>query len=149
MLKGNSNAKCKRKLQMQNANLKFLSKPRILPKPKIFAKQEFYSPLACKHFRWPQLGRIAKKFIGLTLKCQLKRYPCCHHSSSSSLCYLKMLAGNSKFESEKFRIFGGKFKCKMQNAKLKYTPKHKIFAQTLNFCPNLKFSPEPKIFART
>ena len=90
---------------MQNANLKFLSKPRILPKPKIFAKQEFYSPLACKHFRWPQLGRSAKKFIGLTLKCQLKRYPCCHLETKTapfigqkpphSLCYLKMLEGNS------------------------------------------------------
>ena len=69
------NAKCKRKLQMQNANLKFWSKPKILPKPKIFAKQEFYSPLACKHLCWPQLGRSAKKFIGLTLKCQIEEVP--------------------------------------------------------------------------
>ena len=52
------NAKCKRKLQMQNANLKFWSKPKILPKPKIFAKQEFYSPLACKHLCWPLLRRM-------------------------------------------------------------------------------------------
>ena len=83
------NAKCKRKLQMQNANLKFWSKPKILPKPKIFAKQEFYSPLACKHLCWPQLGRSAKKFIGLTLKCQLKRYLGCHHVLLLLLCYLK------------------------------------------------------------
>ena len=31
-----------------------------------------------------------------------------------------MLAGNSKLESEKFRIFGGKFKCKIQNIKCKW-----------------------------
>ena len=53
-----------------------------------------------------------------------------------SLCYLKIrknsefLAGNS-------------------NAKCKYNCKHKIFAQTQNFRPNLKFLPKPNFFART
>ena len=79
--------------------------------------------------------------IGLTLKCQLKRYLCCHHV----LLLLLMLSKNS----EKFRIFGGKFKCKLQNAKCKYKCKHKIFAQTQNFCPNPKILPKPKIFAQT
>ena len=101
------NAKCKRKLQMQKANLKFLSKPRILPKPKIFAKQEFYSPLACKHFRWPQLGRSAKKIIGLTLKCQLKEVPLLSHRPTPTTPTI----------TSQFRIFGGKFKCKMRIAK--------------------------------
>ena len=62
---GNSNAKCKHKLQMQNANLKFLPEPKILPKLKIFAqtyfafrdqKTNFIHP--CKHFRWPLLRRM-------------------------------------------------------------------------------------------
>ena len=77
---------------------------------------------------WTHFGLIT----GLTLKCQLKRYLCCHHVLLLLLllCYLKILAGNSKFELEKFRIFGGKFKCKMQNAKLKYKPKPKIFGRT-------------------
>ena len=74
--------------------------------------------------------RLKITHIGLTLKCQLKRYPCCHHSFS--LCYLKMLAGNSKFESEKFRIFGGKFKCKIR-PNLKFLRQPKIFAPTKNF----------------
>ena len=59
----------------------------------------------------------------------------------------KIFAQTPKFspEPEKFRIFGGKFKCKMQNAK---SPKPKIFARTQHFRPNRKFSPEPKIFAQ-
>ena len=103
---GNSNAKCKRKWQMQNANLKFLPELKILPKPKIFAQTYFafrdQKNILFTHaniFVGPSLGGVQKKFIGLTLKCQLKRYLCCHLETKTApfigqnrpilLCYLK------------------------------------------------------------
>ena len=130
---------------MQNANLKFWSKPKILPKPKIFAKQEFYSPLACKHLCWPQLGRSAKKFIGLTLKCQIEEVPLLslgdknrpiHWTKTAPflLCYVKpppppMLSKNVG----KFKYLNRKFKCKMQMQIAIAKGKPKIFYRTQNF----------------
>ena len=81
-------------------------------------------------------------------ECQMKRYPCYHHVLLLLLlllCYLKNLAGNSNFDSEKFRIFGGKFKRK----NVKFSPKPKSYARTKNFHPNLKLSPEHNIFTQT
>ena len=72
----------------------------------------------CKHFPWPQLRRSAKNIIGLTLKCQLKRYLGCHHVLLLLLCYLKFQAimplGTPNFHQMSLVTPG----CKCQHANL-------------------------------
>merc|ERR1711994_655997 len=62
--------------------------------------------------------------VGLTLKCQLKRYPCCHHVLLLMLS--KNVGGKFKYLNRKNSEFlagnsnaNAKCKCKMQNAKCK------------------------------
>ena len=89
--------------------------------------------------------RFAKKcVIGLTLNAQMKRYHCYHHVFLLLLlllllCYLNFWREIQIYESEKFRIFGGKFKfemqntrCKMQNANVIGSALNPSFQRTCN-----------------